>query len=136
MMLGKAFVGIMALRGITRLITAQMQAIDSTAKLTDTLSMTTESLVALQHAAQIAGVETKMFNKSIETMLRRLGEVRLGVGEAQYALDMLGLSADDLVAKSPAKTLELIAQRLQTLPHRADQAVGLLYDGPGRHEAA
>ena len=43
--------------GLGYVIKQQMEAIDSTAKLSDRLGISTENLVSLQHAAKLAGVE-------------------------------------------------------------------------------
>ena len=109
--------------GLGLLIKRTMDSIDATAKLSDRLEIGTEDLVAIQHAAKIMGVETAGVNKALETMVRRLGEVRQGTGEAKKSLDLLGLSADEMATKSNVDNLKLIADRLQTLPTIADKAV-------------
>ena len=113
--------------GFGYMIKRQMETIDSLAKLSDRLDMSTESLVGLQHAASISGVEQETLNKSLEIFSRRLGEVRMGVGQAEYALDALGLSADELVDKSPSEAMGVIADQINNLETAADKAAAANY---------
>lgn len=113
--------------GIGYLIKQQMTAIDANAKLSDRLDITTQSLIALQHGAKIAGVEKETLNKSLEIMTRRLGEVNMGVGQAKYALDSLGLSADELAGKSVDEAIGIIADQLNRLPNSAQKAAAANY---------
>jgi hypothetical protein len=113
--------------GVGYMIKRQMEAIDTTAKLSDRLGMTTEALVGLQHGAKISGVEQGTLNKSLEIFSRRLGEVRMGVGQAKYALDSLGLSADELVNKSPSEAIEIVADQISRLKTQSDKASAANY---------
>jgi len=108
--------------GLALLVKQEMKNIDTTAKLADRLNMSTENLTALQFAAELAGSSADTFNKSVEVMIRRMGEVRLGVGQAKLALVKLGLEVDDLVNKDPAQVFELLAKKIAKLPTAADQA--------------
>jgi len=113
--------------GLGYLIKKTMDSIDATAKLADRIGMSTESLVALQHAAQITGMESETMNKAMETFVRRLGEMRMGVGQARYSLEALNLSADDLVSKTPWENLKVIADRINGLSTAADKAAAAYY---------
>ncbi len=108
--------------GLGYMIKQQMAAIDATAKLSDRIGMTTESLVSLQHAAKISGVETATLDKALEIFTRRLGEVAMGTGEAERALDALNLAAGDLSRLSPSEAISLIADRMNRLTTSADKA--------------
>lgn len=123
-------VGALAVAGIGGfgyMIKRTMENIDVTAKLSDRLGMTTENLVALQHAAQITGMESETMNKAMETFVRRMGEVRMGVGQARYSLEALGLSANDLAAATPTDALKTIADRIGDLKTAADKAAAAYY---------
>jgi len=117
--------GAMALAGVgglTYMIKSTMNAIDATAKLSDRLGIATEDLLGLQYGAKLAGVGTETLNKSLETFNQRLGEVRMGTGEAKDALKLLGLSANDLVMLSPSEALGLVSDRMSKLSTQADKA--------------
>ena len=113
--------------GLGYLIKQQMAAIDANAKLSDRLDISTQSLIALQHAAKISGVENEALNKALEIFSRRLGEVNMGVGQAKYALDSLGLSADALADKSPDEAIGIIADQINRLPSAAQKAAAANY---------
>lgn len=108
--------------GIGYMVKKQMEAIDVVAKLSDRIGMSTEALVGFQHAAELSGVGTESLHKSLEIFSRRLGEVRMGTGEAQRALDALGLTANQLIARSPAQAIYTIADRMNQLSSAADKA--------------
>ncbi len=113
--------------GIGYMIKQQMAAIDSTAKLSDRLGMTTEALIGMQHGASIAGVEQGTLNKSLEIFSRRLGEVDMGVGQAKYALDKLGLSYEELIGKSPDEAIGIVADQINKLGTQAEKAAAANY---------
>lgn len=122
--------GIMVAAGVSGLgfmIKRTMESIDATAKLSDRLKIATEDLVALQHAAKISGMDTEGMNKALETFVRRIGEVKMGVGQAKYALDGLGLSAEQLSKRDHIDNLKLIADRINQLPTAADRASAAYY---------
>ena len=125
--MASAFLVAAGIGGIGYMIKKQMEAIDTTAKLADRIGMSTENLVALQHAAEITGMETAAMNKAMETFIRRLGEVRMGVGQATYSLEALGLTADDLVTKTPWEALKVVADRMKNLGTSADEAAAASY---------
>jgi len=125
--LKKAAIGIAAAMtaaavGLSIMVKRALESIDATAKLSDRIGIETEDLTALQFAAKLAGSSAEAFNKSIEKMVRGLGEVKMGVGQAKYALEALGLSVDDLIDKDPAQTFELLAKEIAKLPTAADRA--------------
>lgn len=113
--------------GLGSLIRSSMQSIDATAKMADRIGETTEALVGLRHGAAIMGVEATAFDKSLSMMIRRLGEVRSGSGEAIRGLEMLRLSADDLVKKSPAQAFSIIAERIKNLKTQADKSAAAYF---------
>jgi len=113
--------------GFGYMIKQQMAAIDTTAKLSDRLGMTIEALVGLQHGAKIAGVDTETLNKSLEMFSRRLGEVDMGVGQAKYALDKLGLNYKALIDKSPDAAIGIVADQINSLRTQAEKAAAANY---------
>lgn len=113
--------------GIGFMVKRTMDAIDATAKLSDRLQMTTEDLVTLQHAAKINGMSTEGMNKALETFVRRLGETKMGVGQAKLAIEKLGLSADKMATRDHFDNLKRIADKIRELPTAAERAATAYY---------
>ncbi|MCE5185073.1 MAG: hypothetical protein LLF76_02990 [Planctomycetaceae bacterium] len=124
--MGVAAAGV-AVYGMARMVKSQMEAIDATAKLADRVGMSTESLSAYQHAAQLAGLSSEEFNKGIEIFVRRLGEVVQGSGEAKTGMEMLDLSINDLINKKPDEAFKLIAERIKLLDTQSQKAAAAYY---------
>jgi len=97
------------------------QMIDDIGKLSDRSGFSTESLVALQHGAQLAGVDVEQLNGALTKMSVTLGKSLEG-GGATETLDKLGLSAQHLVAIAPDKALGEIADSINRLPTPAEKA--------------
>jgi len=113
--------------GLAYMLKRTKDNIDATAKLSDRLGMTTEKLIGLQHAAKINGVEQSGLNKSMEVFSKRLGEVDMGVGQARYALDKLGLSADALAEKAPDEAIAIVADQIKNLETQSEKAAAANY---------
>ncbi|MEX0884981.1 MAG: hypothetical protein WD009_00950 [Phycisphaeraceae bacterium] len=96
-------------------------AIDATAKLSDRIGIATEELIGFRHAATLAGASGQTFDSAVQRMVRRLGKVRQGGGEAARALQQLGLRVDDLTAAGPAEAIRMIGDRMATLETQTDR---------------
>lgn len=120
--------------GMGFMIKRTLDMIDATAKLSDRLGITTERLIGLRHAANIAGVSTEALDKGLSMFIRRLGEVKLGTGEAKEGLKLLGLSADELIRKSPADAVAMVAEKIKRLESASlkGQAAYLLFGRAGQ----
>lgn len=113
--------------GFGYMIKRQMEAIDATAKLSDRLGIATEALVGLQHAAKISGVENETLNKSLEIFSRRLGEVDMGIGQARYSLDKLGLNYKELIGLKMDEAFAIVADRIKDLSTQSEKAAAANY---------
>jgi hypothetical protein len=123
-------VGALAVAGIGGLgymLKKQMEVIDSTAKLADRLGMSTEALIGMQHGANIAGVEAETLNKALSTLSSRLGEVDMGVGQATYALEKLGLNYKDLIGLNMDEAVGIVADQIRNLSTQAEKAAAANY---------
>lgn len=103
-------------------IKKSMQAIDSISKMSSELDISTEALSGLEHAAQITGASLPDIHKSLQTMTRRLGEAKQGLGEARHGLKTLGLTAEELDKLNTEDKFKLIADRISKLPTVTDKA--------------
>lgn len=103
-------------------LSASMQRIDATAKLADRVNTSTEALQGLRHAAGLMGVGTNEFDSSLEKMLKKLGEARLGSDTAAEAFWRLGLPIEQLANMDSAEVFTQIADRIAALPTAAERA--------------
>jgi len=118
---GAAGIGLV-IRRLSQLVREQLTVVDAMAKLSDRTGFATEELAALSLAARIAGSDEALLNKSLEIFTRRLGEVKLGTGEAKRALDALGLSLDDLLAASPFEAFRRVSDAISNMETQAEKA--------------
>ena len=95
---------------------------DATAKLADRLGTTTETLVGLRHAADLAGMSDGELDNNMEMYSRRLGEAMQGTGEAGAALDRLGLSADAMAALPLDEQMARISDAMRGVAAPAERA--------------
>lgn len=117
-----AVAGGIVVAGIAAMVKNQLQVIDDLGKLSDRLQIATEDLQGFQHAAKISGADTVMLNKALQNMNRRLGEARMGVGEAIRGLEMLGLKADAVAKLGTAEAFREIAEGISKMKDATDKA--------------
>lgn len=84
----------------TVMVKEQLKAIDTLAKTSDKLGITTEALTGLRHAAELTGAGAGTLDMGLQRMTRRISEAAQGTGEAKDAIKQLGLDAQAL-AKLP-----------------------------------
>jgi hypothetical protein len=133
--LGAGFVGIAGIKRFASFISEQARAIDAISKLSDRIGIATKDLVLFQHVAERSGVGTELLNKGLQEVVRRVGEVADGTGEAKDSLDKLGLSAKQLIQLPTAKMFRLIIERLRGVGNDALRAQRA-YDLFGRSSKA
>lgn len=110
-MIGAAVAGFAAFK-LSRLIGQEMDAIDQTAKLSDRLGITTEALVGLQHASDLAGVSSEQLSNGIGKLYKTLDDARLGLSTATDAFDLVGIRAADISAMSPEDAFLAVADAI------------------------
>jgi hypothetical protein len=81
-------------------------------RLSASLGITTQSLMGMQAAARMNGVEAEAFNTSLNHLVKSLGETANGGGPAAEALNRLGISGKDLKGQKLDDVFTLIAQRI------------------------
>jgi hypothetical protein len=84
--------------------------------------MTTESLVALQHGAKLAGVEQEQLTTSLDFFNRTLGEAERGSTQAARALAQIGLAYKDIAVLSSEERFGLIADQINKLGSESQKA--------------
>jgi hypothetical protein len=102
----------------------QMEAIDQTAKLSDSLGITTERLVGLQHAASLSGVSIEDFGHDLQMMNKAIGEALAGGGGhgGGNPFEKIGLDAHHLASMDAGSAFTEIAEGISRLPTAAERA--------------
>lgn len=111
-----------AVAGGALFVRAQAEAIDTTAKLADRVGETTEALVGLQHAGNLAGSSAEEINAAVDKMARTMGEAAQGSESAQQALANVGLRIEDVQRLKPVELFGLIGERIQGLATEQERA--------------
>lgn len=121
---GAALTGAAAI-GLSIMVKQSFKTIDVIAKLSDRIGATTESIIALGHAAEITGAGTEALQKGLEQLSKRLGEVKIsaaGSGEAKDAILALGLNIDEMLKLSPTEAFVLLAEKIKVVGTEAEKA--------------
>ena len=118
--IGAAFATAGVAAGIA-LTKMSMDNVDALAKVSDRLGIATQSLAGLQHAANLAGIENKTLEKSLQNLAVGVSDAAVGTGVAKDALIQLGLSAA-LLEKMPVDQQMLkVADAMQGVELQADK---------------
>lgn len=104
------------------MVSQEMEAIDSNAKLADRLGVDTEALVGLQHAAGLAGVGVEEFGGDFEKMWKNIGNAAGGDKAAQEAFSAIGLDAKELAGMGADQAFLKIADAIARVPNSAQRA--------------
>ena len=119
-----AFAGFLGVRAIVRMTRDTMTAVDAVGKLSDRIGIATENIITFRHAAVLTGAGVAVLDKSLETMVRRLGEAdKLGIGEAIDGLELLGITIKDIQKLTPGEAFIEIAERIQGIADTTEKAV-------------
>ncbi len=116
------FAGLAGIAGIGAIVNANREAIDSLAKTSDRLNITTQDLAAFRHMAELSGASNKVFDDSLEKMVRNIGQAQRGFGTARNALQGLGIDVDNLAKMDAGKQFETIAEAISGVEDRTQQA--------------
>ena len=92
-----------------------LKAVEATARLSDQIGMSTETLVALQFAAESTGSSANDMNSTLLRASRRLGLFQEGAGAAARALTAMGFEADEFKGKSLEESFKIIADDIASL---------------------
>ena len=123
--------GAFAAVGIGYAVKKNLDYIDNLAKTARSIGITTDQLQSLRLAANLNGVELGRLDKALKDYMRRLGGAQQEIGQAKNALELLNLTAEDIVNLPIDKQLVLIAQKLGDLDSQTKRAAAS-YDLFGR----
>ncbi len=118
---GAALAGGIIIRGLTRMVKANFEAIDSLGKTADALGLTTEALAGFQLAAKIGGASVEDVDKALRRMAKNVSDANLGLTTAQRAFATMGLSAKELETLSMEDIFLRISDALPQIPKQTDK---------------
>jgi hypothetical protein len=110
---------------IVKLTKDQFPAIDKVGKFSREIGMSTESLIAFQHASKIAGMDASSLDKGFKRMLKSVGEARQGLTTPLRGFSLMGLRLDDINELDPEQIFLKIADAVQAMDDPIDKATGL-----------
>lgn len=96
--------------------------IDRISKSARRLNITTESLVGLEHAANLSGVSVGRLQMALERVNILASDARMGDTEALQAFQRIGVGIDQLDRLKADKLLGRIADQINRFPDAADRA--------------
>ena len=112
----------MAARGAVKAVGDQFDQIDKIAKFAKETGFATESLVGYQHAAALTGTSVETVDKGMQRFVRRLGEAKMGHGEAVKGFAAMGISAEEMAKKTPEALFADVAEHLKNIKDPAERA--------------
>lgn len=110
-----------AVAGTALLVRRQLEAVDASAKLADTLGFTTEQLAGYEHAAGLAGIGNEEFAKGAQRLQKNISDAANGLSTSKRAFEALGLSYEALDKLSPDEQIKAVADALPGLASQAQR---------------
>jgi hypothetical protein len=107
---------------IVQFVGRQMEAIDTSAKLADSLNADIATLEAYQYSASLAGSSTEEFNKALQKQTLTIGDAMAGGKAQQDAFASLGLDAGALSQMDSTSAFAAIAESISKIENPAKRA--------------
>lgn len=107
--------------GLGLLVKSAFESGDAAAKLSDRIGITTGRLIGLQHAANLAGVDSDKLTLALRTLNKGVIDAARGGGEAQESLQRLGLSAVQLASLPLDQQFTRIGESLMNMRNINDR---------------
>ena len=108
---------------LTAGIKESYQELDNVAKASARVGESASNIMALGHAADLAGSSQEALIKGFDMMNRKLGEANIGLKETKDAIVRLHLNLSDLQTMSPAQAFVEISQAIMKLPTASQRAI-------------
>ena len=122
MRFGQALLALGALRRAVSTVSDKMKELDTVAKLARRTGFSSEAIAGLGFAAEQSGSDVATLNKTLDMFTRRMGEAATGSGEAKRFLDLMGLSAKDLVKLDADEMLAQVSEGFKVFRTTAEKA--------------
>ena len=107
---------------LTKMVSAQLKAIDASAKMADKLGVSMEAMGAFEHIANLTGTSVNTLGNALQQLEVRMGQAQAGTGNAGEALNRLGFSVKEISDMEPDKAFYALAESLQGVTDRTEQA--------------
>ena len=119
--------GLIAMAGIGfggAMLRGAIETADQIAKTADAIGVTVEGLQELQYAADLSGVSISQFNSNMTAFVKRIGEVRAGMGPLTTALKDYDATLLENLKKttSQEQALAVLADRMAETKSATEQA--------------
>jgi len=111
-----------AAAGIAVMTAKQLESIDASAKFARSIDLQVDKLAGLRFAGDLNGVANEQFDKSLQKMVRSIGDASRVGGTLSKVFDDLDLSAEDLSKKSPDRQLAILADAFGQVEDRTTAA--------------
>jgi len=103
-------------------ITSAMSEIDEASKKARVLGMTTQQVLQLRHSAQLAGVSTGNFSKSIEKMAVNVSRAAQIGGAAADVLGGMGINLQELSKQTPHQMFMTLTDAIKNIESPTEKA--------------
>ncbi len=110
--LAAAITGVGSVAALAHFTHQAMEAIDVNAKLADRINSTTEGLISLQHAANLAGSSGEELNAALDRLQKGIGG---GSKTVVAALEAIGLTLKDVRGKGGVEQFKMVASGIKNL---------------------
>jgi hypothetical protein len=121
---GKALAaaGAAAIAAGVLIVKSNLASIDSLAKVSDKLGISTEALAGFRHAAELSGTSQEAADKALQKMVRSIGEAQNGVGMARVEFEKMGLSVQALAGMKPEQAFAAISDATNNMATQSEKA--------------
>lgn len=115
--------GVTAIIGTMSVLRVQAaESIDRVAKLSDRLGTSTEAIISLEHAGNLANVSAETLDKALTKLGVNLAKAEGNSKGAEGAFAQLGLRASDLASMDRVEAFARIADSIAAIPNPAERA--------------
>ena len=112
-----------AVKSIKAFTLDQLESIDATSKMAESVGVGVEEFQRLEFAAGQSGVSSERLGMALKGLNARLLAVKqTGTGEAKMALDDLGLSLSEIDGKSATEKFAIISEALKNVEDDAERS--------------
>ena len=108
-----------ATASIVALTKAGLDSVDAMAKTADKLNISTEALAGFQHAAGLAGVQTKALETGLAKMADTVADAANGMAAPALAFEQLGLNAAEVLKLPIDEQFRVIAEEISKVDNAA-----------------
>ena len=108
--------------GLSVMTAKQLESIDTSAKFARSIDLQVDKLAGLRHAGDLNGISNDQFDKSLQRMVRSIGDANMMGGTLQRVFDDLGVSSEDLARKSPDEQIAILADAFAEVEGRTQAA--------------